>query len=204
MSAGRWLPLAAVTLLAAAFAWLNRGERVAVDLGFATVYRAPFTFVFFLAFLAGMVAMLALGLRHDLRVRRELRARGLLDETPPRRPAPPLPLPASSSDFDRTAWMEAAPRPASDAARAVDEDGRAAASPADASPAPDRTLALGPPSPAHHPPVSPSPDDADRTVGYGADDRTAAHSAGDERFAPPVDGAHDAAHRSRPDDVPGA
>lgn len=80
MSAGRWLPLAAVTLLAGGFAWLNRGERVAVDVGVATVYRAPFTVVFFLAFLAGMLAMLALGLRHDLRLRRELRARGLLDE----------------------------------------------------------------------------------------------------------------------------
>ena len=83
MSAARWLAPAAVTLVAAAFAWLNRGERVAVDLGIATVYRAPLTVVFFLFFLAGMLSMLALGMRSDLRLRQELRARGLLDVPAP-------------------------------------------------------------------------------------------------------------------------
>lgn len=122
MSAGRWLPLAAVTLLAGGFAWLNRGERVAVDVGVATVYRAPFTVVFFLAFLAGMLAMLALGLRHDLRLRRELRARGLLDAprpTPAPRPveedasmpvSPPPPTTEAHAEDPHDSWRPALAR----------------------------------------------------------------------------------------------
>ena len=87
---GRWLPLAAVTLLAGAFAYLNRGETVSIRLGLATFHRAPLTVVAFLAFLFGMVSMLALGLRQDLRLRRWLRERGLLDQpvVPGRAPAP--------------------------------------------------------------------------------------------------------------------
>lgn len=102
MNAPRWLPAAAVTLFAACFTWLNRGERVAVDVGMVTFYRAPLTVVLFLAFVAGMLSMLALSLRHDRRVREELRARGLLD-------APP-----SSSRAAASAWG-AAPSPAVDA-----------------------------------------------------------------------------------------
>lgn len=94
--AARWLPVVGVTLAASLFAWLNRGERVVVDVGVATFYRAPFTVVFFLAFLAGMVSMLLLGLRHDLRVRRELQARGLVS-APPHRSAP---APADAPPFD--------------------------------------------------------------------------------------------------------
>ncbi len=78
-AAARWLPLLGVALAAALFAWFNRGERVVVGLGVATFYRVPLTFVVFLAFLAGMLAMLLLSLRHDLRLRRELRARGMVD-----------------------------------------------------------------------------------------------------------------------------
>jgi uncharacterized integral membrane protein len=89
----RWLPAAAVVLLAAALAWLNRGERVALNLGFATFYRAPLTIILFLAFLAGMLAMLWLGLRQDRWMREELRARGILDI--PRRPPAPVPAPAA-------------------------------------------------------------------------------------------------------------
>ena len=85
MTAPRWLPAAAVTVFAAALAWLNRGERVALDVGIATFYRAPLTVVLFLAFLAGMLSMLALSLRQDRRLRDELRARGILDL--PARPA---------------------------------------------------------------------------------------------------------------------
>lgn len=81
----RWLPIAGVTLLASLFAWLNRGERVAVDLGILRFYRAPLTVVAFLAFLAGMLSMLLLSLRHDRRLREELRARGVLE---PVRPEP--------------------------------------------------------------------------------------------------------------------
>ena len=80
--AGRWLPLAAVTLLAGAFAYLNRGETVSIRLGLATFHQAPLTVVCFLAFLFGMLSMLALGLRHDLRHRRWLRERGLLADSP--------------------------------------------------------------------------------------------------------------------------
>jgi uncharacterized integral membrane protein len=87
---GRWLPLAAVTLLAGAFAFLNLGEVVPVRLGIATFYRAPLVVVVFVAFLAGMLAMLALGLRQDLRTRRLLREHGLLDASPP---PPPVPTP---------------------------------------------------------------------------------------------------------------
>jgi uncharacterized integral membrane protein len=86
-AAGRWLPLAAVTLLAGAFAFLNRGEVVPVRIGIATFYRAPLTVVVFVAFLAGMLSMLALSLRHDLRTRRLLRQHGLLDT--PAAPSPP-------------------------------------------------------------------------------------------------------------------
>ncbi|MBW3573208.1 MAG: LapA family protein [Gemmatimonadetes bacterium] len=88
MRVPRWLPAAAVTLLAAAIAWFNRGERVAVDVGFTTFYRAPFTIVLFVAFLAGMLSMLALSLRNDMRVRDELRARGLLDAPHAPEPSP--------------------------------------------------------------------------------------------------------------------
>ncbi|HEU4457160.1 MAG TPA: LapA family protein [Longimicrobium sp.] len=85
---GRWLPLAAVTLLAAAFAFLNRGEVVPVSIGIATFYRAPLVVVVFAAFLLGMLAMLVLGLRQDLRTRRILREHGLID-TPPEAPSYP-------------------------------------------------------------------------------------------------------------------
>jgi hypothetical protein len=84
----RWLPALGVTLLAAGFTFLNRGERVVVDVGLFRFYRAPLTLVAFLAFLAGMLSMLLLSLRHDRRVREELRARGLLEPAPTRPAAP--------------------------------------------------------------------------------------------------------------------
>lgn len=82
MTIPRWLPPAGIGLAAGLLTWLNRGERAVVHLGIATFYRAPLTVVLFLAFLAGMLAMLALSLRHDLRMRQELRARGLLIPAP--------------------------------------------------------------------------------------------------------------------------
>lgn len=85
----RWLPAAAITVFAAGITWLNRGERVALDIGIATFYRAPLTVVLFLAFLAGMLSMLLLSLRQDLRMREELRARGIL--VPSRTAAPQTP-----------------------------------------------------------------------------------------------------------------
>jgi uncharacterized integral membrane protein len=95
-AAGRWLPLAAVTLLAGAFAFLNRGEVVAVRIGVATFYRAPLTLVVFVAFLVGMLSMLALSLRQDLRTRRLLRQHGLLDTPSPTATPVPAPQPAPS------------------------------------------------------------------------------------------------------------
>jgi uncharacterized integral membrane protein len=99
VTAPRWLPAAAVTVFAAALAWLNRGERVALDVGIATFYRAPLTVVLFLAFLAGMLSMLLLSLRQDRRLRDELRARGILDL--PARPAAPAAAPAAANDWSR-------------------------------------------------------------------------------------------------------
>jgi uncharacterized integral membrane protein len=88
VSVRRWLPALGVALVAALFTWFNRGERVAVDLGLFRFLRAPLTMVVFLAFLAGMLSMLLLSLRHDRRVREELRARGLLEPEPARPAAP--------------------------------------------------------------------------------------------------------------------
>ena len=74
----RWLPLAGLTLLAGAFAFLNRGETAVLRLGLFTLWRVPVALLVFAAFLLGMGAMLLFGLRQDLRVRRLLREHGLL------------------------------------------------------------------------------------------------------------------------------
>jgi len=92
----RWLPPAGIALAAGLFTWLNRGERAVVSIGITTFHGVPLTVVLFLAFLAGMLAMLALSLRHDLRMRQELRARGLLIPAPGQgspvlAPSPPAP-----------------------------------------------------------------------------------------------------------------
>jgi uncharacterized integral membrane protein len=99
VTAPRWLPAAAVTVFAAALAWLNRGERVALDIGIATFYRAPITVVLFLAFLAGMLSMLLLSLRQDRRLRDELRARGIVDL--PAGTTAPAAAPAAADDWSR-------------------------------------------------------------------------------------------------------
>ncbi|HEU0079313.1 MAG TPA: LapA family protein [Longimicrobiaceae bacterium] len=75
MTRGGWFGVAALALLAAAFAYANRGETAAVHLGLATFYRAPVALLVLGSFLLGMVAMLLLGLRQDLQVRRMLRER---------------------------------------------------------------------------------------------------------------------------------
>jgi uncharacterized integral membrane protein len=113
----RWLPLLGVTLAAGLFAWFNRGERVVLGLGFATLYRVPLTFVVALAFLAGMLAMLVLSLRQDLALRRALRARGLLDgaaEPAPRVPAEPVF--SARTDEERTEPFGAGPVPEAESA----------------------------------------------------------------------------------------
>ena len=75
MTRGGWFGVAALALLAAAFAYANRGETAAVHVGLATFYRAPVTLLVLGSFLLWMVAMLLLGLRQDLRVRRMLQER---------------------------------------------------------------------------------------------------------------------------------
>lgn len=79
----RWLPAVLVGLLAAGFAWLNRGEWAVLHLGFVTIYRVPLPLLVLGAFLLGMIVMFLLGLRHDLRVRRALRERAREDTTEP-------------------------------------------------------------------------------------------------------------------------
>jgi uncharacterized integral membrane protein len=77
----RWAPALLVGLLAAGFAWANRGEAATIRLGFFTLYRAPLALLVLGAFLLGMLAMFLLGLRHDLRIRRALRKMEARDAT---------------------------------------------------------------------------------------------------------------------------
>jgi len=89
--AARWLPLVAVALLAAGFAYLNGAERVSVHLGFTVLYRVPLTIVLyrvpltivvFVAFILGMLVMFGVSLRQDLRIRRALRESGMIGSNP--------------------------------------------------------------------------------------------------------------------------
>ena len=95
MGARRWVALALAVLTAAAFAYLNASERVAIHVGFTILYQISLVGLVFGVYLLGMATMYLLGLRHDLRVRRLLREHGLeqeLDEPSPEpEPAPPLP-----------------------------------------------------------------------------------------------------------------
>lgn len=90
---GRWLLAALAIGAAAAFAYLNSGERVSIHLGFFVLFRVPLAALTFGAFLAGMVTMFLLGLRHDLRVRRRLREYQVREEGRPWRLEPPPDLP---------------------------------------------------------------------------------------------------------------
>jgi hypothetical protein len=105
VSAPRWLPAAGIVLVAALFTWLNRGERIVVNLGLLRLYRAPLTMV---------LAMMALSLRHDRRVREELRKRGLLDILPPPdEPARPVSAWGVARESTRADAARAWPAPAS-------------------------------------------------------------------------------------------
>lgn len=70
----------AMLVAVAAFAFLNAGQRVTVDLGFHVFHHVRLTIVVYGALLLGMLAMFVLGLRHDLRVRRLLREQLERDE----------------------------------------------------------------------------------------------------------------------------
>lgn len=58
-----------------AFAALNSGEWVTLDLGFTTLYRVPVVYIAVGGLLTGMLVMLVAGIRSDLKVRRILRER---------------------------------------------------------------------------------------------------------------------------------
>lgn len=81
-----WPALAAVVVLAAAFALGNAGRVVSINLGLLTLSRVPVTFVAFGGMLAGMGVMLAAGINADLKVRRLLRERHVLQEPADRQP----------------------------------------------------------------------------------------------------------------------
>jgi uncharacterized integral membrane protein len=81
-------------VLAAAFAFANRFERVGLNLGIVRIGSLPLPLVFFAAVLLGMVAMLLLSLPQDRRTREALRERGLLDPAP----APPAAKPAPPAE----------------------------------------------------------------------------------------------------------
>lgn len=58
-----------------AFAALNSGEWVNLDLGFVTLYRVPVTWVAFGGLFVGMLVLFVAGIHSDLKVRRILRQR---------------------------------------------------------------------------------------------------------------------------------
>lgn len=62
MSRGAWPYALGIGLLAMAFTWANRGERMALHLGVFTWYRAPVGPVILAAFLLGMGAMILVSL----------------------------------------------------------------------------------------------------------------------------------------------
>jgi hypothetical protein len=72
---GRWIGVALLVVAAAFFSFLNAGELVTIDVGFATLYRVSLVGLVFAVFLLGMVAMFLFGLRHDRQIRNALTAR---------------------------------------------------------------------------------------------------------------------------------
>jgi uncharacterized integral membrane protein len=115
----RWGGLTLIGIVAALVASFNAGERVALNLGFATLYRIPLVPLILGAFVLGMVTMFLLGLRHDLRVRRALRDAGFGEPI-----AAPSRLPEAGADEqfsaaapeDETLWAppRVPPAPADD------------------------------------------------------------------------------------------
>lgn len=64
-----------VLVMIVAFARMNGGERVTLDLGLFTFYRVPLTVVAFGGVFLGMLVMLIAGIHADLKVRKFLRDR---------------------------------------------------------------------------------------------------------------------------------
>lgn len=80
---GRRIAIAALVLTAAAFTFLNAGERVSLNLGFTILYRISLVGLVFAVFLVGMITMFLFGLRQDRRIRAMLRDRALSSAIPP-------------------------------------------------------------------------------------------------------------------------
>jgi hypothetical protein len=87
-----WVAAAVLVFLATAFTFFNRGERVSLHVGFTILYRISLVGLVFTAFILGMITMFLFSLRHDLRVRRELRERRY-GTTPPEYPQSPFAAP---------------------------------------------------------------------------------------------------------------
>lgn len=99
--------LGVVAVLAGGFAYLNANELTAVHIGFTTLYQVPLVGLVFMVFLLGMATMFLMGIRHDLRVRRILRAHGIDPAEEPG--APPDPEPGETPGPFRVPDPEEAP-----------------------------------------------------------------------------------------------
>jgi hypothetical protein len=94
-----WTLLVAAAVLAAAFAYQNRAERAALEIGPLHLYAIPLAVLVFAAFLLGMAAMYFLSLPTDRRTRELLRTHGLLDAPlGPQAPRSVRPEPVRSPD----------------------------------------------------------------------------------------------------------
>jgi uncharacterized integral membrane protein len=146
----RWAGLATVVILAGLFAYLNGGERVTIDFGFATLYRISLVGLVFTAFLLGMTVMFVAGIEHDLRVRRMLRDQR---NEPPRLPAGPPSRPAAPAPWSSTPASppEPSPSPSSPAPSQTPSDPSPSPSPSPPSPAPSPTPSDPSPSPSPSP-----------------------------------------------------
>lgn len=74
-----WMLLIAAAIVAAAFAYQNRMERVALTIGPLRLHGVPVAVIACAAFLLGMTALYLVSLPTDRRIRELLRAHGLLD-----------------------------------------------------------------------------------------------------------------------------
>ncbi|MFW6084629.1 MAG: LapA family protein, partial [Gemmatimonadota bacterium] len=89
----------ALALLSAAFAWLNGGVRVDVNLGLVRFSGVPLPVLVFTAFLLGMLTLFLAGLKAELRTQRMLRRyRDLLSTEGAPDAAPPRPTSSDRPD----------------------------------------------------------------------------------------------------------